>query len=246
MKTPVNPGEVSAIIPAFNEALRVAATVLAAGRIPGVTEVVVVDDGSTDDTAGQAAAAGARVVSMGRNSGKGAALARGLAAARGQLFLVLDADLGPTALEGQRLLAPVLAGRCDLSIARFPRLTGRKGGFGLALGLARWGVRNLTGLELRAPLSGQRAFTRRVWDGSRPLARGFGVEVDLIIDSARRGLRILEIETSMDHRSTGRDPAGFYHRGRQLLAVAGVLAGRWRQPGSRSALPPEDSGGAAP
>ena len=76
------PGDLAVIIPAFNEAERVGATVRAAAGLPGADLVVVVDDGSADDTAAVAARAGARVVRHARNRGKAAALETGAEAVR--------------------------------------------------------------------------------------------------------------------------------------------------------------------
>jgi hypothetical protein len=50
-----------------------------------------------------------------------------------------------------------------------------------------------------------------------PLAAGFGLETGMTIDAVRAGLRVEEIELELAHRATGRTPAGFAHRGRQLL-----------------------------
>src|SRR5688572_222375 len=98
------PPAVSAVIPAYNEADRIGATVGAliaalSTRFPDQFEVLVVDDGSRDDTASRAEKAGARVVRLPRNGGKGAALAAGFAEARGRTLLMLDADLGESAGE---------------------------------------------------------------------------------------------------------------------------------------------------
>src|SRR5580698_5972796 len=99
--------ELAVVIPAWNEADRIAATVGAASAIPGAGLVVVVDDGSRDDTARRAKDAGAAVMRHARNRGKGAAMEtgaeavqlldqqEGLASPRHLLFL--DADLGETA-----------------------------------------------------------------------------------------------------------------------------------------------------
>jgi hypothetical protein len=67
------------------------------------------------------------------------------------------------------------------------------------------------------PLSGQRAIRRNVLDSVRPLAPGFGVEVAMTIDAVRAGFRVLEVPVAMEHAVTGRDVAGFLHRGRQGL-----------------------------
>ena len=75
-------GDLAVIIPAWNEADRVGATVAAASKLPGADILVVVDDGSGDDTAAVAAAAGARVVRHARNRGKAAAMETGAEAHR--------------------------------------------------------------------------------------------------------------------------------------------------------------------
>jgi glycosyltransferase involved in cell wall biosynthesis len=226
-------GTVTVLIPAFNEAGRVGETVRAVSKalaeIPGVrAEVRVIDDGSTDATAAEAETAGARVLRLPRNRGKGGALRAGLEAAAGETLLFLDADLRDTAREAFLLLAPVLEGAADMTVATFPRVPGRKGGFGLVLRLARWGLRRAGGAPMQAPLSGQRALTRAAWERIGRLDPGFGLEMGLNLDAACLGLRVLEVPTQMAHRETGRDWAGFCHRGRQFRDVALALL---RRPG---------------
>lgn len=223
----MRPG-ISVVIPAFNEAGHIASTVAAALRIPGVSEVVVVDDGSVDDTAALAAAAGATVVRLERNLGKGGALARGVEAASGEILLLLDADLGETAAEGRRLLKPVLDGDADMTTALLPRGNVRAG-VGLVVRTARWGVWLLGGRALAEPLSGQRAVRREVLDAIGPLAPGFGVEVGLTIDALRRGFRVLEVPTAIRHNVTGRSVRAFLHRGRQFVHVCRALWQRARR-----------------
>ena len=152
---------VSVLMPAFNEASRIEASVSAALAIPGVDEVVVIDDGSADQTGDLAAKAGAVVIRLTKNAGKGGALNVGLTKARGDVILTLDADLGASALEGVKLLGPVLEGEAHMTVGVFPR-RGKGGGFGLAKGLARQGILLLTGQQLREPLSGQRCLLREI------------------------------------------------------------------------------------
>lgn len=217
------------LIPAHDEAERISATVTAARSIPGATRVLVVDDASADDTAALAKGAGAEVLRLDTNLGKGAALDAGLALVRddADILLMLDGDLSSSASQGALLLAPVLAGDADMTVAAFPRPAG-KAGFGLVKGLARFGIRALGGRAGRrfpatAPLSGQRAMTRACWERVTPFAFGYGVEVALTVRALRHGLRVLEVETTMTHDATGRDVAGFKHRGRQYLHVARAL-----------------------
>lgn len=221
---------VSVLIPALNEEERVARTVAAARGLPAVAEVVVVDDGSTDGTARVARVAGATVVRLASRRGKAAAVRAGLQAARGDVLLLLDADLGESAARAGALLEPVLAGQADMTIARLPRRPVRAG-FGIVLGLARWGVRAATGRALDAPLSGQRAVRRPVLAAVPWWGRGWGLEVALDVAALRAGFRVLEVPVDLEHRVTGRDVAGFLHRGGQLLDVALTLAGlSWRLP----------------
>ena len=76
------PEAVAAIIPAMDESARIAATVTAAKQIPGVDIVLVVDDGSSDDTGVLARRAGAEVITHPKNKGKAAAMMTGAFALR--------------------------------------------------------------------------------------------------------------------------------------------------------------------
>lgn len=213
------------LIPAYREGERVAATVAAAWALPGVTRVVVIDDGSGDDTAHQAHEAGAEVISLPVNMGKGAALRAGLEACAGDrddIILLLDADLRETAAAAAALLNPVQLGEADLTIARFPRATG-KAGFGLVKGLARWGTWALTRQLLAAPISGQRAARRWVLEDA-PFADGYGIEVAMNVAAADARARVVEVPVAMTHNATGRTLQGFRHRGRQFVEIFAALA----------------------
>jgi glycosyltransferase involved in cell wall biosynthesis len=187
----------------------------------------VIDDASSDDTARLAEAAGAEVLRLPVNVGKGAALDAGYATVRDEadVVLLLDGDLGGTAAEAAVLLEPVIAGRADKSVAAFPPAVG-KAGFGLVKGLARAGIRTLGSRDFSpsSPLSGQRALDRRALEAATPFAFGYGVEVALTVRTLRAGLKVIEVPTAMAHAATGRDAAGFAHRGRQFLHVARALA----------------------
>src|SRR5215210_3086712 len=84
----------SLILPAYNEERGLRATLSAVEALGAGTdlEVIVVDDGSTDGTAQVAAEAGVRLLSHQANRGKGAALRTGIAAARGERLVTMDAD----------------------------------------------------------------------------------------------------------------------------------------------------------
>lgn len=215
---------VIALIPAHDEADRIAATVTAALGVSGIDRVMVIDDASSDGTAAIARDAGAEVLALAENRGKGGALQAGLdlVAQDADVVVLLDGDLGATAAEAGLLLAPVLDGAADMTIATLPRPP-KSGGFGLVKGLARWGIRTMSGFEPTAPLSGQRALNEAALRAATPFATGYGVEVALTVRAARAGMRLLEVPTTMGHAATGRDVAGFIHRGRQFRHVAVAL-----------------------
>lgn len=222
---------VCALVPAYNEAARVGTTVDALKSRREIAQVFVVDDGSSDDTAAQARAAGADVVLTQPNGGKGAALTTAYQAARdrGNIFLLLDADLGASAAEAVKLLPALRDGQADMTVGMLPpdpefAATGQRGGRGLVVRLARWGIQRRTGQVFAQPLSGQRAVRREVLEAlGGQFARGFGVEVRLTVEALRKGYRILEVPTEFRHHVTGGDWPSLRHRGRQFLDVARVV-----------------------
>jgi glycosyltransferase involved in cell wall biosynthesis len=214
----------AAVVPAYDEAGRIAATIAGLRAIEDVGEIVVVDDGSRDTTAAEAEHAGVHVVRLRRNRGKGAALARGIAATSAPVLLFADADLRSSAALLRDVVAPVVAGEADIAIAAPP--PAGPSGFGLVERLARWGIERLTGRRMDRPLSGQRAVRREVLAGLRGFAPRFGVETAFTIDALRAGYRVVEVPCAITHARTGRDPAGFVHRARQGFDVARALAAR--------------------
>ena len=204
-----------------DEEERIGATVTALREAFPGAEVVVADDGSRDSTAACARAAGATVLRLGRR-GKGEALTAAEREAPAGTLVLCDADLAGD-------LRPLLAANADVAVARFRTRQG--GGFGVAKRVAGALVRALSGYEAREPLSGQRVVSPRARAAVFPLAPGFGCETRMTIDAVRAGLRVQEVELDLAHRSTGRDLAGFAHRGRQLLDIllaCGPLAENYR------------------
>ncbi len=222
----MNGRRVVAVVPAHDEGDRIGDTVQALRGLPGVSEVVVVDDGSRDDTSLAALAAGATVLRIRRRLGKGAAVEGALARiSPADVWLLADADLAGSAAGLAPVLEEVLEGRADLAVAMFPAQAG--GGVGAVKGFAAGAIRVLSGFRATQPLSGQRALTAAALHACRPLAQGFGMETAMTIDAARAGLRIREVAApGLAHRVTHRDLRGFLHRGRQGVDILRAVAAR--------------------
>lgn len=214
------PDSLAAIVAAHNEADRIGETVKALREEFPSAAVWVADDASSDSTAEVAIASGAQVVSRGRPHGKGGNMTAAAevvlsSAAPPKLILLCDGDLGASAARLTPLVAAVEADECDLAVAAFRTRVG--GGFGLALGFARWAIRRRCGFEAEAPISGQRAMRTEVLRATLPFARGYGMELGMTVDAVRAGYRVGEFELDLEHRATTRTLAGFRHRARQLL-----------------------------
>ena len=225
--TPESPRVV--IVAAQNEAPRIGAALDAlAETLPGA-RLMVADDASTDGTQQEAMRHGAWLISRRRPHGKGGNVTAAAEAAAGEFgddatVLVCDADLGESAGELVPLVNAIEAGNCDLAVAKFAHPDG--GGFGFTLGFARRAVERLCGVRLEAPLSGQRALRISTLRELIPLAAGWGLETGMTIDAIRAGYRLEEIELPLSHRITGRTPAGFLHRARQLRDIRRAVRSR--------------------
>ena len=157
---------ITAIIPAFNEAPRIGhalAALLASGCFQ---EIIVIDDGSTDQTHSVAAAFPVHVLRLHSNQGKGAAMAAGVAASSADIYFFCDADiLGLQPLTIQAVLQPVIDGKLDMFIAMRDRPI---------FHIAPW-------LSHRVPLlGGERAVTARLWHQvPNRYKQGFRIEAAL-------------------------------------------------------------------
>jgi glycosyltransferase involved in cell wall biosynthesis len=153
-----HPGAVSIVIPAYDEAAVIADVVSALARAGGWREILVVDDGSADETGPRAAAAGARVIRHPYNKGNGAAVKTGVRQAEGEYVLILDAD-GQHRIEDALDVVSSL-GNYDLVVgARDPSthatFVRRIGNAGL-----NWVATYLTGRDIPDLTSGLRAARR--------------------------------------------------------------------------------------
>ncbi|MCX7967974.1 MAG: glycosyltransferase family 2 protein [Armatimonadetes bacterium] len=214
--------KVSVIIPARNEADKIGLTIksLIETKPPeiGDTEIVVVDDASTDETSEVARKAGAtKVVKLSRHGGKGAALRCGVEETGGEILLFVDADLGETAKVLWEILKPIIDDEADMTIAA-PPPDPKGGGFGFVKRFSAWAIKTATGFQPKAPLSGQRALKRSLLKQIR-IADGYAVETAMTIDALKAGFRVKEVPIVFGHRTLGKSWRGFIHRAKQFCDI---------------------------
>ncbi|MHB1126585.1 MAG: glycosyltransferase family 2 protein [Bacillota bacterium] len=171
--------KVSAVIPAYNEEKTVAEVVRVLRSMPEITEVIVVSDGSEDGTAAMAREAGAVVIELPENTGKGGAMMVGAEHTREDVLLFMDADLiGLQKEHIYDLITPVIFGEAQMTVGIFD--SGRP----------------LTDLafQLAPQFSGQRAVLKGIFKAICHLeATRFGVELALNRHAARQNLVVREV-----------------------------------------------------
>jgi glycosyltransferase involved in cell wall biosynthesis len=201
------PPVVSVVIPCLIERAAIGGAVLKASsglmalQMPG--EVIVVDNGSTDGSAAAAAAAGARVVHESRR-GYGSACQRGFAESRGQYVVMGDGD-GTYPLERLNEFVALLEAGFDL--VNGDRFTG-----GIDPGAMTWShrylgtpmlswlLRSVSGAKLADSQCGMRAFRSEALAGLKLRAQGMEFASEMLVKSARAGLRITEVPVHLSPR----------------------------------------------
>ena len=209
---------VSVVIPALNEAEAIAAVVR---EMPWdlIHECIVVDNGSTDATASEAEAAGARVIHE-LQRGYGRACAAGAAAAiHSEILVFMDGDGSDVPSDMHRLLEPIQSGECDFVIGSRMRGTREPGSMLISQIFAGW----LAGILLRllykityTDMGPFRAITREGLTRLQMREETYGWNLEMQMRAAQSGLRIREIPVNYRNRAGG------------VSKVAGSLTGSIR------------------
>ncbi|MEX1368736.1 MAG: glycosyltransferase family 2 protein [Nannocystaceae bacterium] len=211
---------VSAIIAALNEAGAIGDVVSACLRDGGVDEVVVVDDGSRDDTARIAEAAGARVLQHAHNRGKGAALRRAAAEASGECLVTLDGDGQDDPRDLPALVRAIEEG-AELVIGSRFRGHLRPGAI---TPLHRLGNLGLTaafnlmyGMRLSDTQAGLRAIRRELWQRLPLSATRYEIETEVLVRAIQAGATVVEVPVTRSPRVHGRSALHGLRDGRRIF-----------------------------
>lgn len=209
MLSAVNP-LISVVIPAFNEENNISEilthteTVLESFGLP--FEVIVVDDGSRDGTKRKASNNGAKLISYSINRGKGYALRKGLANAKGDILVTMDADGSHRPEEIPKIVKPLLHGADVVVGSRFlkshaGRITSRLNTLGNhAFNIL---ILVLTKKKITDSQTGFRAFRRMTLKGIGLFSTGYEIDSELTIKTIRNGFRVHEEPVSCDRRKNG-------------------------------------------
>jgi glucosyl-3-phosphoglycerate synthase len=187
---------VSVIIPAYNEEKTVSHVVKVVKSLNYITEVIVVDDGSTDQTSIMASDAGATIINHVKNRGKGAAIKTGFKNSKGDIVVFLDADIkNLTKTQVDNIIKPIMNGEADITKTKFKREAGR------VTELTAKPLLNFFFPEIKfdQPLSGQFA-AKRSFLNKISLEDDYGVDVGIVLDADVMGMRVKEVDIGkIDH-----------------------------------------------
>lgn len=215
-------------IPAFNEEEIINKVVQECLKYSD--KVVVCDDGSSDDTSNQARAAGAVVLKHNQNKGKGAALNTLFQYARElnpDVLVTIDGDGQFLPQEMQKIVAPILNDSADVVIGyRFDDKTQMPGYRKLGNKFLDKVTKMASELPFRDTQSGFRAYSKKAINTIRFSADGFGADSEILIDAARKGLRISEEKVSVLYdtglRTSTKDPIS--HSGDVIGSIIELIA----------------------
>lgn len=220
----LNPVSVDVVIAAHNEAATIADVVRRATQAVGRgCTVIVVDDGSTDDTARQAESAGARVIQLSPNGGKGAALRTGIAESTGDWLVFIDADGQDDPDEIPLLLEHAWGDTVMVNGSRFIG-TMRSGAISGPNWFGNLFMTGLLDLLFVAPITDSQAGFRAIrGDIARALplrSVEYEIETEMLAKLLRAGHRVVEVPVTRDKRAAGTTD---FRRIRNGLRILGTI-----------------------
>ena len=205
---------VSVIVPVFNEEENIGMTLERILQLDGRLnlEVIVVDDGSTDQTREIVKKfEDVNLICHEKNCGKGGAIVTGMVSSRGDIIVIQDADLEYLPEEIPKLIDPILQGKADfvfgsrfLGTIRGMSRSHRVGNMILSVA-----ARLLYNTSITDVMTGHKAFSRRSLKTVKLSERGFGIEVELTAGFLGNGWKLAEVPISYVYRNKGRSKIAY-------------------------------------
>lgn len=216
--------KISIVIPAFNEEKTIEELIKGiCSKINSNTELIVVDDGSTDKTAKCADCNGTIILQNERNLGYGGALIRGINHATGDIIVTIDGDAQNEPEEINRLLKPIIEGKADfvvgsrhLGTANTPIPLFKK----LAERVVYYIIRFIYRTEITYSQSGFRAIKRKVLNSIMPLTeKKFAFSMDILTKAIKKGFRVKEVPITIMARPHGNSRVNVFKDGIRIVYV---------------------------
>ena len=211
MDSQMHPPLLSVIIPVYNEVQTIAEVLDRVQRVDIEKEIILVDDGSRDGTreilesvVRRCSIQTIQVFFHEKNLGKGAAVRRGFAKAKGRIILIQDADLEYNPEDYPKLLAPIQEGLSDV-VYGVRVLESHRGelywGAYIVNRLLTWLSNTVTKLNLSDVMTGYKVFRREVVENMKLTEDGFSFETEVTNRIAQAGWRVCEVPVSYRARS---------------------------------------------
>jgi glycosyltransferase involved in cell wall biosynthesis len=217
--------QLSVLIPCYNEEENAAPCIAAVPAMPWTTEIICIDDGSKDNTASVVREVmkkdkRVKLVSYMPNGGKGFALMQGIAAARGEVVIVLDADMATPPSEIPAIVGPIFEGKADFVNGSRMIYPMEKGAMS---GLHKLGNRGfavvvslMIGKRLTDTLCGYKAWRRGMMTDFKERS---WPDFEYILKARKARLRIMEVPTHYKARVAGESKMKTWSHGWKMLKM---------------------------
>ncbi|MBS7659932.1 MAG: glycosyltransferase family 2 protein [Candidatus Bathyarchaeia archaeon] len=218
---------ISVVVPVFNEELTVGDVVQGirnALDAMGLNyEVIVVDDGSSDNSVNVALSSQAKVLMLKKHMGKGYALRAGFSKARGNIIITIDSDGSHDPKDIPKILEPILKDEADLIIGS--RFLNNRNVFINGLNKAgakilNFTIRILTGHAISDSQSGYRAFKSLIVKAISLKSVGYEIESEMLIKAIKKGFRAQEVPIKFEQRTYGRSKLDPIKDGLKILIAS--------------------------
>lgn len=213
------------LLPCYNEGLSIASVVITFRKVLPGARIYVYDNNSTDDTAQEAALAGATVITC-RRQGKGNVVRQMFADIEADIYVMADGDGTYDAAAAPRMINALIADRADMVVGTRRNITADAGRKGHAFGnhLFNRIYQSMFGREFTDIFSGYRIFTRRFAKSFPANSAGFEIETEMSVHASILRLPVTEIELDYGRRVAGSaSKLSTFRDGLRILSMMAML-----------------------